>query len=427
MAAISQNGSRSGPAPGQKTIVNTDDVLSETSYVKDTFLQRTAIDPETYAGQHKAMQGFAAGHRVIVQFYMRTENTVGKRTHTTDISTVRNPIHQQHVLIKNLEITLPEAVQHEYEQNSTESQVTGTAIMYPGLVPLKGSVFLMPIGDGQTGFFMVNSVERLSLRQGTNHRIGYHLVDTLTDELRAMLDETVIDTVYFEKGTYLGDGQTLLNSESYVGLKALQNLRRILITYYTTTFYDDVMNTYMPPSGIYDPYLIQFLHSKISLAEANNRPAQLYPNPSAYHRTIWNRLLEPFTLGLFGVRPDFDIVVLSSSRYDVGITPLINRKLVRLRNRDDDIPGQDRTISLVETKENYVLSKAFYDDDQINMSPIEKVIHESVFTRKISDIETLIKDHLNTFSALSDDEQFYMIPLYLHLIDVAIATLTKKA
>lgn len=421
---LPQTGTVSTENIGQSPVLNTiDDVTARISYVEDTFITKTAMSPSNYAEEYGAIVSYGDGSRVIVTYFSRGADSENKKTSDADVSISRNPIHTSYTKIKQFEITFTEAYTADFNTDNMESKAIGTAITYPGFKPVIGDIFYMDINDGNIGSFKITSVKRLAVRQGASHQISFILDQVVTTEYNKNIHRSVTKELTFDKATYLGDGTTLFEDDEFRQLQTLRRLRPTIIRYYYSQFYNESYNSLFSPDGIYDPYLVEFVNSKVSLLESGKRAAQLYPPITNYERTIWSRLTEPYTTSLHNLRSQYAHVRGESSRYDAGITTLINKPFVFIKASDD--AKYNRHVVELDVHEDYVLSSNFYTDNTESLTYLERAIKEIVFTREIMDIADVIHILLDNFAELPLDKAFYYIPLYIHIIDVCINTLTN--
>jgi hypothetical protein len=444
-----------------QTVVTMETALDQQEYIRDTFVNKTAFNPQTYAEQFGILQRYVQGSRIRVTYFLLSTPTGGlQRSDAIDQSNMRSALRTSYTQINDLEIVMQGPLKSTFKGESKETDLNGEALLYPGMRPRMGDEFIMSIGDSVYGIFRVTGVERLAYRQGSNHKITFFLNRYASDEDVQVLKQSVTEEVWFDKETYLGDTTTLLKSESYGYLKALRQMRLLLIRYYYNTFYDKKMSSIMSPEGIYDPYLVAYLNGKISISESIYRPIQLYPAIQNYENSIWSRLTDITNRRLTSIQPNWNLVEYRATRWDVQITSLINRRMISLNNptRQAMAPPTDpgETIWLpgtqppqqpqgecpqnippysgwgeiidplfyISSAEGYVLSTNFYTGNKTAMTPFEFLVYAVIYDRKINDIGDLINSYLNPYTSLTFDEQYYFIPLYLWLIDVAISQIS---
>jgi len=308
--------------------------LDQTPYIKDSFVNRTAFNPQTYAEEFGLLQRYTAGSRIRVTYFLRSTPTAGlQRADAIDPSSVRSPLQTNYTEIRELEIVVQDrGLQSTFNAESRESKVHGAALLYPGMRPTIGDLFITPIGDATFGIFQVSEVSRLSYRQGSNHRIGFFLREFASDEVVQIVRRSVTKTLWFEKETYLGDATTLLTEESFRYRKQLLQMRGVLIRHYYNTFHSQSLGSIVSPNGIYDPYLVEYLTRKISIRDSIQRAVQLYPAMENYDNSLWARLTDHTNRTLFGLQPNYTLQRVGFTRWDIAITSLINHVVVTLEN-----------------------------------------------------------------------------------------------
>ena len=84
-----------------------------------------------------------------------------------------------------------------------------------------------------------------------------------------------------------------------------------------------------------------------------------------------------------------------------------------------------RSLQLISTQQGYVLSPNFYAGDKSAMNPFEFLVYAVIHDRKLVDIKEFVDGYLLRYSELTFDEQFYYIPIYLWLIDVALSSIPE--
>ena len=371
---------------------------------------------------------------------MRSTPTAGlQRADAIDPSSLRSPINTSYTEIRNLEIVVQgHGLQPEFNPENQETKVTGEALLYPGLKPRNGDLFITPMGDALFGVFQVTSETRLTYRQGANHRITFFLREYATNDGIEIIRRSVTKIAYFDKTTYLGDATTLLSEESYRWYQTLQRMRHVLIKEYFKAFFDKQMNSIIAPNGTYDPYLVQFLNGMISILDSQQRPGQLYAAIQNYDCSLWGRMNDATNRTLTGLQSAFNLMRFEVSRWDIAITAVANRVIVILDNPTQQslietpiVPSYYVPPSPVSTvmqslkpvsmnQSGYVLSANFYNGDTSLMTPIEYMIYTTIVERKLIAMGDFIDGYLTRYAELSYEQRFYAIPLYLWLIYVGV-------
>jgi hypothetical protein len=100
----------------------------------------------------------------------------------------------------------------------------------------------------------------------------------------------------------------------------------------------------------------------------------------------------------------------------VVINGLINKHYLQLLDHNEAEDIQD-----VFLKSPYVLSNAFYEGDKDRMSELEREVYSAINTKGVIDKEAFIDKYVAAYHGWTDEDQFYVIPLILGLIDIALA------
>lgn len=431
--------------------------LDQQPYVADSFVNRNAYNPETYADQFGLLQRYSLGSRITVTYFMISTPLDGlQRSTDIDQSNVRNSIQTNYTQINNLEIVMQAGLRYDFDNQTTESRVTGEALLYPGLKPRMGDEFVMSVSDGTFGIFRVTKIDRLAWRQGSNIRITFFYNRQATNEEINVLTSSVTKVVYFDTSTYLGDTTTLLKEQSYVNLQTLKQMKQVLTKYYYDNFYNSGFSSLIAPANYYDPYIVKFMNSITTISDTHYKPLQLYQAIANFESTIWGRLLDPINNTLNNINQQALYVKFRANRWDVYITPVVNELMIYVENptkllikqeqnnSDIDIstsldnfslgyiPGSFQSalkqLQYISTIDNYIFSSNFYSGNTTEMTLFEYTVYYAVTKKSLgsdNDISVFIDTYLSSYTQLTLDQQFNFIPIYLYLIDLAIKTTTN--
>ncbi len=415
-----------------------------------------AFDTSQYPNTTSAILGYMEGNRLAVTYYNQ-QGTGGSdiRTNIADSVSERHLLNTAYMQINNFEITLTGAWTFDYNPDTTESSVQGDALFYPGLNPLINDVFITQSGDNKLALFKITAVSPLSWRNRRAYQVHFSFYKfPLAVDLQ-LLQSATIQITYFDKVNYLDDTVCLFEEDKYQDLVTLRRFRNILAKYYVATFYSQTLDTYIPPTGPYDPYVVRFMAAKCPFEVVKKRPRQLQPNvEQTFEYSIWQRLLDRYTSTWDDVWANATWQTDIRHSLDVNITPLVNQGYVILVPNGYTAPIiQDASIwdpayqSLIAADPGiltitntqawidpnttlspptpYVLSAAFYANTTLTMSPFEQMLAQAITTRLWTDSQTLINSYLNLYRTLTTANQFYFIPLYLHMIDITTASLAR--
>lgn len=387
------------------------DVLNNMPYVTDTNLNKYAINSSQYPETTKMLVGFIKGKRISVTYY-RQLNQGGSniRTNIADYATTRNILNTEYQKIVNLEITLPKGFDFTSNNETASISITGQAMLYPNMNASIGDIFLAGTGDGRVGIFRVASVTPMSWRTDRIYTITFSIQSFLDETDMSAIEGSVSITSVFEKENYLGGTAALLSETTYLQLQKIKVLRSVMSKYFHQQFFDQGLCSYLRPDGLYDPHLTQFITNKITFCDVQIRAKNLYgKNPFSYNSTIWARLEDRYNTTLNGVSPYYQILGYKENRLGAFVTELHGRSVVT--------PTNDSEAGLP-----YIFSTNFYTGNTTNMDVFETCIYTAITTRKAGDLNTLIAEYLDLLYTLPLDDQFYRIPLYIHLIDISLQT-----
>ena len=109
------------------------------------------------------------------------------------------PHLQQYRLIKDLEIKQSD-FSFNFDDANQEAHATGTATLYPPIIPNYGDMFIADIGNGQVGFFTVSRVEKKSIFKQACFEVEYAL-ERILDNVGEVdvINQKVVETYYFIK------------------------------------------------------------------------------------------------------------------------------------------------------------------------------------------------------------------------------------
>jgi len=404
MALTPQSGSSTTPSPEASS---PQAVTNNLPFITDTAHNRYAIDSSAYPNAVKQMLGFMKGKRVLVTYYRSLlEQGDYRRGQLVDLPSSRGITRQEYQKILNLEITLPTSLAFEANPESASIGLTGEAKFLPGINPQVGDMFLMPLGDGRQGLFQISSILLGSWRDDSGLSIQFTLQSFASQSDIDPIEAAVTVTSFFSKENYLGGASALLSQDTYVYLNQLKKMRVVMTKTYHQTFFDYELNSYLRPDGVYDGYVVQFMRGKISMSDVHLYPKLLTGLDPNYKKSIWARLEDTNNTSLAKIYSTYKTPVYRNSRMQAFVSELHSTPTVSWDNSDDAA--------------FYVFSENFYTKDVAEMTVFENLIYNAVTQRNAGDLESLVKDYCALVSELSDTEAFYRIPLYIHLIDMAL-------
>lgn len=376
-----------------------------------TFTNKTALNPSRYNEVFGTLLGYQRGSPIQVTYFKNMLSEDNIRTKYNDFDPDEDNIHTDLQQINNFEFRLSGAMPFSWDEGEATS--TGEGTTYPGFEPQVGDMFLYSTGAGETiGLFVISQVEPLSLRQGAYHKINFYLKNRLDKNKVIELHKRVHgEPAYFDKQKFLSDNITLLNHSSAVQLQILRKSRTSICKYYFNTFYDRTMCTIIRPDGVYDPYLVHYLHKKISISDVKVRPEQLLPIYD-YSKSMWSLFTDEEHKHFSQCFTHHYVIAHTVLTFNTGINSIINRSYIQLCNSSRELPEEYMVIK------PYVFSDAFYGENPTGLSVFESIIFDYIVSDKIN-IPAIVSV-VENYRTVDIPNAFYDLPIYLHLIDIAI-------
>ena len=409
-----------------------------------------------------ALLTHVAGQSWVVRYYnQQLVGQEGLSHHQLD----RDPTYQQYLLVENMEVKVTTELSYSQNAQTKSSEVQGSAIVYPPVIPNTGDVFVADCGDGREGVFSVTQSQRLSLLADTVYEIEYTLLSYLTAAYQTDLADKTIRTVRFVK-ELLEKGQSpLLVEPAYGQLLDCARLERQLLSHYLTHFYDKRIRSLAVPGQerlTYDPFVVQFLVRVFNTDEHRLlgalKPYSVSLPGTEPVSTLWDAIasvrleelvqaheqLALVDVAYFSQTPRFEGIGFSHVQDVVYPIDRAHRTLIYERFKAVSVDARDirhqfktsflgdltqlnhvraqgletlKPIHPVTKDDYYVLSEAFYFEDAHKPSQLELLVKNMLTTNRFE---------LNVVFELCEDayrwgglERFYYTPLLLALLRYA--------
>lgn len=361
---------------------------------------------------------------MVVTYYHITSLGNLNRGVITDSTAQRDAIDVPVMRISNFEMKVPAGFTLTWDGESSESTVAGDAVVYPGVTPNLGDVFIYGLTSGQIGVFRVISVEPLSYHSSRLHRVSFQMRSVLDATMQATLDDRVVKSVVFDKAMFFDGNKTLLTEDSYAVNKTMIQMRAIMLNDYYREFFADDIGSLRRPDGIYDPYVVAFINQIVSFTETNRRPGQLLPEyEETYRHSVWHRLNNRLSLSTANLCYLVESSVRGHVFHDLSVNGLVNRPFIYLRpDLDPAVPADWPT----DVEAGYVLSEAFYTGNVPGMNAFDTLIYEAITTRKISDVTAFIATYVDAYESWTPEERFYRIPAVIKLMALVRSNLAPS-
>lgn len=406
--------------PLDNPVTTTVGELDQSSFVSNALTQTTELNPLKYPSEAKLLQGYLEGSRIVVTYFKYVEQRSDIVSSVVDSSMVVHPNHTPYERINQFEITLPEAISFNWDDEKAIANLTGSGILYAGFNPTKNDIFIYEIGDGRMGKFIVTNAVPNSWRDGRTYTINFKVDSIVDQEAFTNLTNRVVRTLTFDKQTYLSGNNNLLTSDNYTLLNTVRHYMNLLIKDFHRAFYVKSINTYMHPNGYYDPYLVEYIKSKVTFAVVGCCPQQVYSKVRDTHDyTVWGYLDDPERITITGLKSYYRLYIQLAGSRSAYIPDLLNQSVLSIV--DDPLPTDPPDNFLFG---NYVFSSAFYTGQEASMTELEKIVYHSIVSREVSNPTDFVLNFLKSYNTLDRETFFYYGPLYLHICGVISMMLT---
>lgn len=397
------------------------DLLENFPIVANPAMDRVAFDVDQFPNTARGLQGFMEGHRVRVIYYNQLVSSGSVRTDVADSPNERAAANTAYRRIDNFELVLKDSLTFNYDKTKAQGDATGTALIYAGMTPRYGDIFLMNAGDNKLGMFKITSIEPQSWYNNRVYLIGYYLFNYPDDVWLKFLEATTVRRSVFTRASFLDGSYALLSEDRYLERQTLNSTRDSLCKFYFRTFFNRDINSFInPTTQVYDPYLVTYMASACEYDVVKARPRQLLDNvQNTYESSLWARLTDPLNPLVSDIWKDCVAPIKRNYSMDIGVTELIGYSYITLVSPNSDAVTENQTSP-------YVLSPAFYRNDRVNMSQLECMVYDAISKKTVGNVGFFIAQFLSLYTSLSQEEQFYAIPLYIALIDIALPGLERR-
>lgn len=387
--------------------VQDDSVTVNTVAVTDKEFKHSIVD--TKVEPLNSLITHIEGSSRIVDWYSQV---LSRNEQPQKYSADLGPQLQQYRLIKDMEIKQT-AWDYSFDSEFNEAVGTGTATIYPPLIPNFQDMFIADIGNGQVGMMVVTNVEKKSIFKQACYEVSY-MLERIIDNAGEVdvINQKVIETYYFVKDFILyGQNPLLVESE----FNLLGDSNRILaesIDDYLNEFYSRELTCLTVPGyGVptYDPFAVKAFMEIVEVSTLRNAMKinvrntdelkEFWENsiwsalisPSRHqHRSLWKRA-RPVPITSFAVHPRLNSIRFSG--YDKCVKPIDKLENVdtyyRLNEQGDQgyygyftpqvnpITASGSAIGYIESKGNACWCKVqnWYHSHHLTLHPWDPMNH----------------------------------------------------
>lgn len=389
---------------------------------------------------------------------------LGMDDDTESQSLDREAVFQSYLKIEKFEMRVSQPLDITVDDTSREFALEGSATMYPGFIPNQGDMFVAEIGDGRDMIFTISQVEKKTMLLDAVYEVSYHSIDYATPERLEDLNSKTVKTVTFVKDFLALGKDSFLVASEYHALEKIRKWMSVLPKEYIKEFFVEEHGTLLvpeQPNTLYDPFLATFVHTTMSthriIEFQRLRLLNCDTGTDAGYTTLFDTFLNrdergldfaqlfliPFNVATVKRLPTYASVHYSGiinvmfpkddkslgAHTETVLTPSPARNFNRPVNlktliHDTTLEGiaTPDLVNVVSIKpvtcdEYYVLSKAFYEQNPVEMSVLELMLSK-YYTRTPLDISALLSlcERSVYWGKL---ERYYYIPLLCFLLTSA--------
>lgn len=315
--------------------------ISDEHVVKNTFINKTAVNTDIYSDTTNLLAGLPEGRVLTVTYFSQNHSPTDVQSAVVDLTcNTKDDVHVSWTQIRNFEIRARNEFAFNYDVDTNAVDFKGDGIVFPRFTPKIGDIFIYEVRNGKYGLFYISAVERLALGQDTYHSIQYTMQGYVDVDYRDRLAKQTTQVVYFDKTKYIAGNTAMLTSEEYANKKDLLHIRSEIIEDYMERFYSTKFSTFIRPDDIYDPYVVEYWNTKISITESMKqiRPTQILISVSNFKKTIWALLTNHPIKNLDHLDKYSNTDEFKATFWGTNITSLLGHKFLTV---GDEAPSYD--------------------------------------------------------------------------------------
>lgn len=385
---------------------------------------------------------YIAGEEWTVDYYLQL---VAKDMEIGRFDSNSPDVSRQYLHMKEMILYVDTAL----TQNEA-NELTGSAFINAGVIPNSGDVIVATLMGKRKALIGVTKVEKRTYNLNNVFFIEYKLDMFLdnNDGVLNALNNKVSKTYYFDKDFLITNGSPILLEEDFKNKrKIVISIKDIINNYFELMFNSERAILSIPGQDftIIDTMLQEFIFKVINSTDS------IYISRIARNTLPDDIMRQPTILDAF-IHRDFDIL-RSCNRKIKYMNVISFENNIRLRNmaylgiqyvaypdspdtnimttkipmstthtlKDVTNPYRvnkglvDNLIPNIDKEENYyILSKAFYEDDRVNMSKFETICMQYIIREHISN--EAIVELIDDYKYWDRVQQYYFIPVLILIL-----------
>lgn len=416
MGAVDQDGSIT-PAEEQEEKTAAD-VLAEQPEIYDPYSNATALDEVRDKTIINHLKGFLSGTPIIVNWYHQITSNATTSSGTTTPSFMSDSVNTSFLRIDRMEIKLDAPMEYNFDEELSQSKLSGVCLTYPGFTPKIGDLFLYQISPGKIGLFKVaKNPERRTLHNATAHMVTFEMLKMLTTSDYQAMEERVRQRGIFDKQRFLNEDGALITHQEAQDLEYLTDKIDDLIHIFGRRYYNTEYRTFLIDETLYDPYVTKF-YRELCGSYWDNHFVELPQSMGIldnWDRSLFATLLgqNPWGTPMLTCKHE----PVSYDKWSSLFTMLHGKSFVMLTDTVDEEAGEE----LVD----YV-SESIFSNNANTQDDFDKLV--TLFLDQDTLSTTLLKQAIENVTQLDSEHGFYQILILVFFAKVVINTIhTGKA
>lgn len=384
-------------------------------------------------------------------------------------------VSQQYNRIDAPEFRVQEPLTGSYRNGDNEYEVTGSSVIYTGIIPNVHDPFLADIGDGRLGRFEITEVTPKSYLQAAVYEVRYKLNGYATPAEITNLEVKTVSSGRYVRDQYLAGRRGVLIEQEYTQYEEMRKLLATLPNEYFREFFSREFQTFLVPDQkdtVYDSFVVSFFKRMLDVSDhpwlakvtelnvdvgydtniftlfdaalegdetiidrchQNIKPVNVnyFQSQALFANVSYSGIATAmFPIGIKVSQGAWSSVIMPSFDLFLGPNVTLNRKVSMSEAYSSrtmpDLPGAVDTdsvewISDEIFKDSYVFSKAFYENLD-SQSGIEYMFRSAV-NGTFADADKIIKACKDRVLWTSTT-RFYYVPILLFILRTALVNVS---
>ena len=203
----------------------------------------------------------------------------------------------QYKKITSLEMKVTQDLSQSQDPETKTMTYTGSSLIYSGLIPNEGDMFVAQIGDGQLATFRIAASTKKSIFKQTAYEVTYNIGTTDVVYLNDLYSKVVATYVFRKDFLTHGQNPVILENDSAIFEDLGSTYARLCKQYFARFFSKDYMTLMIPSQAysVYDPFIVKFIKKMFTISDhyliQQIRPLNTDDDPVMNQGNIWEAIM----------------------------------------------------------------------------------------------------------------------------------------